>query len=79
MIKSKIQLYKVPILTPTVLTMLEMENNINYIDSGSDLLIRWQVITNFLMELLFVKLSETKLSIYVTQKLLMVFGNLVIF
>ena len=59
--------------------MLEMENNINYIDSGSDLLIRWQVITNFLMELLFVKLSETKLSIYVTQKLLMVFGNLVIF
>ena len=28
---------------------------------------------------LFVKLSETKLSIYVTQKLLMVFGNLVIF
>ena len=27
---KKIQLYKVPILTPTVLTMLEMENNINY-------------------------------------------------
>ncbi|OQO69526.1 hypothetical protein BH747_09645 [Enterococcus villorum] len=48
---KKIHLYKVPILTPTMLTMMEMQNNINYIDSGSDLLIRWQVITNFLKEL----------------------------
>ncbi len=62
MIKSKIQLYKVPILTPTVLTMLEMENNINYIDSGSDLLIRWQVITNFLMELKKYSNTQTKFS-----------------
>ena len=51
MIKSKNTIVQSPILTPTVLTMLVMENNINYIDSGSDLLIRWQVITNFLMEL----------------------------
>lgn len=63
MIKSKkIQLYKVPKLTPTVLTMLEMENNINYIDSGSDLLIRWQVITNFLMELKKYSNIQTKFS-----------------
>ncbi|MDQ8458342.1 hypothetical protein Q3F29_11655, partial [Enterococcus faecium] len=59
---KKIQLYKVPILTPTVLTMLEMENNINYIDSGSDLLIRWQVITNFLMELKKYSNTQTKFS-----------------
>ncbi|EOM09985.1 hypothetical protein U9W_00321, partial [Enterococcus faecium EnGen0261] len=51
-----------PILTPTVLTMLEMENNINYIDSGSDLLIRWQVITNFLMELKKYSNTQTKFS-----------------
>ncbi|WP_231477316.1 hypothetical protein, partial [Enterococcus hirae] len=59
---KKIQLYKVPKLTPTVLTMLEMENNINYIDSGSDLLIRWQVITNFLMELKKYSNIQTKFS-----------------
>lgn len=47
----KIQLYKVPILTPTVLTMFEMKNKIRYSDSGSDLLIRNQLITDFLTEL----------------------------
>lgn len=48
---QKIQLYKVPILTPTVITMMEMKNNIKYVDPGSDLLLRWQLITDFLTEI----------------------------
>lgn len=47
---KKIHLYKIPILTPTVLTMTERRNGIKYDDPGSDLLVRWQLITDSLTE-----------------------------
>ncbi|MBL1224215.1 hypothetical protein [Enterococcus sp. BWR-S5] len=48
---KEMYLYKIPILTPMVITMMEMHNGINYPDPGSDLLVRWQLIVDFLTEL----------------------------
>ena len=48
---KKIHLYKVPVLTPTAITMMELENNIKYPDPGSDLVVRWQLMADFFTEI----------------------------